>query len=472
MQDCINIAADESIDAKNAENTFITSFLEYQSYKISRLPSMSLHSTPLQYNSSYTQRYDFDQNIDVYRLQNSIYSSVGLSVRQNVGFTGGTVTLDTSLDYLNNNSANSYSQLSSVPIKISYSQQLFGFNDFKWNKKLEPLKYRIAEKQYLYAIEEITERAVAYFFDYAIACKEYEMAIENMLSADSLYRSGLERDRISAISPADIDILNIDCLNTKNSVKTAHTNLIKTRRVLAIFLKLDPTVLETTQAKLPSNISPIDISYDNAMALVQENNPEALANEQTLLQAEMNLERTKKGSWFNANISASIGFNQVGNNFKDVYNDLSRQSIVGLSLSVPIFDWGDRKGRIKIADVKLESAKFAIEQNNKSLEQEILTTINDIYSYSSMIITSEEILHLAQSAYEITKRRFLIGKADTNSLTLALSRKIEAMRNYLSVLKNYWVAYYKMRRLTLYDFERKQPIYVEFDNVMKYFAHG
>ena len=467
LQDCIEIAIDESIEARKAENAFITSFWEYRSYKISRLPSISLQATPLQYNSSYTQRYDFEQNIDVYRQQNSVYSSFGVSVKQNMGLTGGTISLDTNLDYINNNSTNSYSQFSGVPIRISYSQKLFGFNNFKWDKSLEPLKYKMAEKQYLYAIEEITEQTVAYFFDYAIAQKEYEMSIENMLSADSLYRSGLERNRISAISPADIDILNIDRLNTKNSTLTAEANLIKARRILAMFLGLEPTVLEHAQAELPSDITPVCIHYNNALELAKENNPQELANAQALLQAEMNLERTKKESGFNANLSAGIGFNQIGNNFKDVYSNLSRQSIVSFNLSVPIFDWGDRKGRIKIANVHLESTRSKVEQNSNSIESEIITTINDINSYRTMIIASDEILHLSQSAYNITKQRFLIGKADINTLTLALNRKTEAVRNYLSALKNYWTAYYKIRKLTLYDFDKKQPVCIGFDNIIK-----
>lgn len=467
LRDCIEIAINESIEAHKAQNAFMASFLEYRSYKISRLPSISLQATPLQYNSNYTQRYDFGQNIDIYRQQNSIYSSIGVSIKQNVGFTGGTISLDTNLDYINNKSTNSYSQFSSVPIKVSYSQQLFGFNSLKWDKNLEPLKYKIAEKQYLHAIEKVTEQTVVYFFDYAIAQKEYEMAIENMLSADSLYLSGLERNRISAISSADIDILNIDLLNAKNSVRTSETNLIKARRAFAIFLGIDPVALETVKVEIPVDINHINIQYDNALAQAKENNPQNLSNEQALLQAEMNLERTKKESGFNANMSASIGFNQIGNTFIDVYSNLSRQSIVGLRLSVPIFDWGNRKNRIKMADAHLELTRFEMEQNSKSLEQEIIMAVTDINLYQAMIIASEDILNLAKSAYEITKRRFLIGKADTNTLTLALSRKIEAMRNYLSVLKNYWIVYYKIRTFTLYDFDKRQPICIRFDDILK-----
>ena len=59
------------------------------------------------------------------------------------------------------------------------------------------------------------------------------------------------------------------------------------------------------------------------------------------------------------------------------------------------------------------------------------------------------------------------GKYYINTLTLALNRKTEAVRNYLSALKNYWTAYYKIRKLTLYDFDKKQPVCIGFDNIIK-----
>ena len=470
LEYCIGIALNESIDAREAANRFMTDYVEYKLYKISRLPVFSLQTTPLQYNSSYTQRYDFNENIDIYRRQNSLYSSLGINIKQNLAFTGGTLSLDTNLDYLNNTSANSYSQFSSIPIRIGYNQSLFGFNRFKWDKKLKPLKYRIAEKQYLYTLETIVEKTASYFFDYAIAQKEYEMAMENMLSADTLYMSGTEHDRISAISPADINILYLDRQNAKNSAKTAKAAVDRAGRALAAFLGIESTSFSDTGVKLPVEVKQLDINYDNVIAIAMENNPQELMNEQTLLQAEMDLRRTKRESGFNANISASIGFNQIGARFTDVYNNLSRQSVFGINISVPIFDWGDRKGRISIADNNMKSAELSVTRNRRDLKSELETIIDEITIYREMIIDSEEILDLAESAYEITKRRFLAGKSDTNTLTLALSRKTEAMRNYLSLLKNYWSAYYKIRRLTLYDFENRKQLSVSHENLIS--AYG
>ena len=66
-------------------------------------------------------------------------------------------------------------------------------------------------------------------------------------------------------------------------------------------------------------------------------------------------------------------------------------------------------------------------------------------------------------AYNETKQRFMIGKADINSLTLSLNRQQEAQRNYITALQNYWLSYYKIRKLTLHDFETGISLANEFD---------
>jgi hypothetical protein len=87
-----------------------------------------------------------------------------------------------------------------------------------------------------------------------------------------------------------------------------------------------------------------------------------------------------------------------------------------------------------------------------SLEEEVLMTVNDFNVQCHMITSAQEALDLAVMAYEQTCRRFIIGKSDVNSLTLSLNRQQEAQKNYINALQNYWLSYYKIRRLTLFDF--------------------
>ena len=90
-------------------------------------------------------------------------------------------------------------------------------------------------------------------------------------------------------------------------------------------------------------------------------------------------------------------------------------------------------------------------------------TISDFNVQQRLINSAEEALDIAIMAYEETKQRFLIGKADINSLTLSLNRQQEARRNYIKSLQNYWLSYYKIRKLTLHDFQMGVSLEQEMD---------
>lgn len=100
------------------------------------------------------------------------------------------------------------------------------------------------------------------------------------------------------------------------------------------------------------------------------------------------------------------------------------------------------------------------------MEQDIVMTVSDFNIQQSQIESAEEALELATLAYNTTKERFMIGKADLSSLTLSLQRQNSAQRNYVSTLKNYWQSYYKLRRLTLHDFIEDRKISLNFDELL------
>jgi hypothetical protein len=48
----------------------------------------------------------------------------------------------------------------------------------------------------------------------------------------------------------------------------------------------------------------------------------------------------------------------------------------------------------------------------------------------------------------------VIGRIDVDQLYLAQNEKDQALLAYVQALKGYWGAYYRLRRVTLYDFEK------------------
>ena len=162
-------------------------------------------------------------------------------------------------------------------------------------------------------------------------------------------------------------------------------------------------------------------------------------------------------------MNASIGFNQVADNFGDVYHKPMQQDLVAVSVSIPLLDWGVRKGKYNMARNNLNVVKISARQDEISIEEEVIMTVSDFNIQQQLIASAEEALDLSILAYNETKQRFIIGKADINSLTLSLNRQQQAQRNFISALQNYWLNYYKIRRLTLFDFAAKLSLSDRFD---------
>ena len=461
LQKTIQLANDSSLEAFRTQNMYLSGYWEYRTYKANRLPSLTLNMTPAEYNRDITKRYDSEKDLDVYRSQQSFYASGNLAIQQNFDLTGGTFYLQSQLGYMRSFGGNKTTQSTSVPIRLGYSQSLVGYNSFKWERKIEPLKYEKVKKEFVYNVEAVSVQATTYFFNLAMAQAEYNLAKENMVSSDTLYSIGVQRQKIAAISKADLLTLKLDVVNARNTLQNKASALKRAMFSLVSFLNLDKnTVIDID---LPVRPQELVIPVDKALQMAHENNPQLLGLKQNVLEAERNVDKTKKESRFNASVNASIGFNQVADNFGDVYHKPMQQDLVSVSVSIPLVDWGVRKGKYNMARNNLNVVKTSARQDEISLDEEVIMTVNDFNIQQNMITSAEEALDLSILAYNETRQRFIIGKADINSLTLSLNRQQEAQQNYISALQNYWLNYYKIRKLTLHDFATGISLTDKFD---------
>lgn len=465
LERTITLAADSSLEAFRTKNMFLAGYWQYRTFKAGRLPSLTLNLTPAQYYRDITRRYDSENDIDVYRKQQSYYAEGGLAIKQNFDLLGGTFYLDSDLGYMRNFGDNAYNQFTTVPIRIGYNQSLLGYNPFRWERKIEPLKYEKAKKELLYNIENISEQATSYFFALAMAQAEYDLAKENVASTDTLYQTGQERHKIASINKAELLTLKLDAVNARNTLQNAEISLKRAMFSLASFLNFDKNT--EIRLNLPGRPKDMQISVDEALTFARENNPKFLDTKQQVLEAEQQVDKTKKEAMFNASINASIGFNQVATKLSDAYRDPLQQDMVSVSVSIPLVDWGVRKGKHNIAKNNLNVTQISARQEELTVEEDVIMTVGDFNIQQNLISSAEEALDLAVMAYSETKQRFMIGKADINSLTLSLNRQQEAQRNYISALQNYWLSYFKIRKLTLHDFETGISLAREFD-----FTHG
>jgi outer membrane protein TolC len=247
-------------------------------------------------------------------------------------------------------------------------------------------------------------------------------------------------------------------------LENAQISVKRATFALASYLGMDKNT--EIEAMLPAKPAIVDIPVDVALSHAKENNPTLMGHKQTILEAQRDVNKARAQYHFNASVNASIGFNQVANKFADAYRNLLQQDLVSVSISIPLVDWGVRKGNYHIAQNALNVAQIAASQDELSVEQDVVMTINDFNTQQRLVSSAVEALDLADMAYSQTCKRFVIGKADINSLTLSRNRQQDASTNYITALQNYWLSYYKIRKLTLFDFEMNCPISVSFDRAL------
>ncbi len=112
-----------------------------------------------------------------------------MTINQKVGFTGGNVFVRSDLSRANNTVNDSLSiNYVSTPISIGYSQPIFKYNAYRWDKKLEPIKYEKAKRKYLEDMEQVAISTVNHFFNLLLAQIEKGIAEKNLNNYDTLFR--------------------------------------------------------------------------------------------------------------------------------------------------------------------------------------------------------------------------------------------------------------------------------------------
>ena len=453
----VALATDSSLTAEKYRSVLDTYRFSFLAWQASRKPQITLDATPLQYEQYMVQRYISDEDRDTYREQQMLYSEAAVGMTQDIEALGGTLYASTGLGFLHTFGGDTNSdQFSTVPIKVGYRQDLLGFNALKWSKRLEPLKLKKAEKAYAYNLESTAAEAVDLFFQLALAQDQLRMAEENLQTCDTIYAIGCRRFKIASISKAELSILDLQRTNATNTMENAKILRDKASKQLATFLGMErDTDIELI---IPTNHSPVKVDAEEALRYARENNPAFIETRQAVEEARMEMEKAKVERRLSLNIDASIGLNQVADKFWDAYRSPLRQEKAMVTLSVPLKDWGKRKNNYLQAQSRLSTAEKELSEATRDTELDVVTSVDDYNKRHDLTANSRKSLNIAQEAYDAMLTRFIKGQATVNDLSLAQNYWQTARQNYTQSLQNYWTAFYRLRQLTLYDFNKRKTI--------------
>ena len=452
----VSLATGASIPAQKYQSLYNAFHFAYLSWEASRKPQFLLESTPVTYQRYMTQRYLSVEDVDVYRQQRYFYSQAGILATQIFEPLGGQFYGATELGWLRTFGDGAQSQFMTVPIAVGYKQDLLFFNPLKWDKKIEPLKLTQAEKELSYGIETAGETAVQKFFTLALAQDQYTMAEEYLASCDTIYAIAERRYRIASISKAELGILDLERVNARTVFTNARIARQRAMEDLAVYLGMEKGA--ELELVIPSVPSGLVVNVDEAIGYARENNPKFIEYRIALEEARRDAEMARVQKNLNMSLDVSLGMNQIANRFTSAYANPLLQDMAVISLSVPLFDWGKRRHAWEAAVSRVDAAERAAEENARDTELEVQLGVEEFNERQALLETSQQALEIAEDVYTQTLQRFIKGQTDVYNLSMAQNYWQTARLNRIASLQNYWLSYYRLRRLTLYDYQHSRPI--------------
>lgn len=453
LQEAIVRAQEHSPDAQAARHSYLAAYWNYRFYKANYLPSLTLTSAPeLNHRINRVTQSDGTER---FINQNQLNTDLTLKINQNVWFTGGSLFVTSSarrMDVFENRNI-SYN---TNPITVGYEQSLFGYNALKWNRRIEPLRFREARKNYAETLELVSSQASRLFFALAYAQTNLDIACANYASADTLYRYASGRYRIGTITQNEMLQLEVNKLNEEISMMDARTSVEEQMQELRSFLGVGKEV--AIKVIPEERIPQIKIPVDRALELAYQNSPEPDRYERQILSGKSNLSQAKANAGLKANLYLQFGLSQTGDDLKDAYRAPLSQQYVNVSLTLPILDWGRGKGQVRVARSQLALTETQVEQNRRNFEQNVIKMVRQFNLQSLRVAIALRMDSTAYQRNEVARRLYLQGKSTVLDLNAATSEKDAARRSYISALQTYWSLYYGLRSMTQYDFERNLPI--------------
>ena len=342
------------------------------------------------------------------------------------------------------------------PVIIGYEQALFGYNSLKWDRRIEPVRFREARKAYNEALELVASQTSNHFFNLATAQTNLDIASSNYASADTLYRYAEGRYNIGTITENEMLQLEINKLTEETNMMNARIEVEDRMQILRSFLGLDRTmdVRVITEGEVPK----FEIPLGDALQMAFENSPEPDTYERMRLQSQSSLASAKANAGLKADLYVQFGLSQTGNQFADSYRNPMNQQYASIGISFPILDWGRGKGRIRVAKSQVDLINTQTEQGMRDFEQNVARMVRQFNLQSQYVEVAEKTARTADRRYEVAKRLYILGKSTILDLNASITEKDAARRSYISALKSYWSLYYGLRSMTGYDFQYNRKI--------------
>jgi outer membrane protein TolC len=427
----------------------------YRAYQANYRPQLTLAGTVPNFSHVITPvvQPDGTTEFQSVRINNSL---LGLGLSQNIGATGGQVVIGSQVQRFDDFARNE-KRYNNQPFTLGLTQPLGYFNALKWSRRIAPLLYQESQRQYLEDRETLAQRVTELYFDVLLQQVNAAVAGQNAQATAELLRVGREKYALGRLSQSDLLQLELNLLDAQQAQTQARLDAENAAVSLRTYCTL-PSTDETPPLAVPTPAPRLAVVPTEALSQARQHRAATLAFQRRQLQAARDVAQARGTTGFLATLTANLGYVNQAPYLLNSYQSLQNQQQVSLAFSLPLVDWGRRRATVRTAELARDQTQAIVTQDERNFEQTVLTQASQVPALAGQARLAARADTLAQRRYAITRATYEAGRLSLTDLTLASAAKDLARRSYILALRAGWVAHYRLRGLTLFDFATQQPL--------------
>jgi outer membrane protein TolC len=406
----------------------------------------------------YTQNREFNELISKWNSRKTTESYGNFTISQPIVLTDARLSLTNRFGYYD-----SYSEFSATTTKgfsnnlsLNLNQPLFTYNRTKLS--LKELQYALENAQLNYAIQLLAlERQVAQAF-YLVYQQQQSLDIANQAYQNMQKSYEVSKNKVDAgISPREeMFQAELNLATTRSDFENKQVSLENGKDDFKLLIGMS---LYDDLIVVP-NIAVDTVNVDISFAI-----DHGLANRMELRQRKIDIEtsqfdliQTKALNEFKGNLGLSLGLFGDNSKFRDLYSNPTDNETVSLSLTIPLWDWGERKSRIKASEASIETANISMEEEKNDIILGIRKVYRNLLNLRNQIEIARQNVTNAQLTYDLNLEKYKNGDLTGMDLNIYQNQLSEKQLSYTNSLISYKLELLNLKIQTLYDFEKKEGV--------------
>lgn len=405
---------------------------------------------------NYTRNNQYDSYNAKWYSSENMSSSASLGITQPIKWTDGTVSLynDFSWQDASNQTSNQKSTSFNHNLSLRIEQPIFTYNRTKM--ELKELEYALENSKLSYAMQELSiERQVTQQF-YSVYQQQKNLSTARDEYNNQKQNYDIIKNKVDAglVAREELFQAEVNLATSESAVYTAEINYENAKDNFKILLGID---LNEDVMVLPNTeITTVNVDATQAVDYALKQRMELRQHQITLEQDLFSIIRAKSENEFKGSISARIGLDALGDKPGNMYSNPTDNEQIGISLNIPIFDWGSRKARVRSSELAMESDQINLDEEKKNITLEVRQICRNLPTLIRQIEIKRQNIENAEHTYEINLEKYRNGNLTGMELQQYQNQLTSAKQEYTNAIIEYKIELLNLKIQTLWDFETNQ----------------